>query len=89
MAVQFSQIDVSSTVADLPAETPQTTTRGINAPGGAYEFLVCKFNLTFAADPCAADFTNLLSALRVVINGEVVHDFRAGFGGKQATMATF
>lgn len=78
MAVRFSQIDVSTATGDLPGENATTTTRGINAPGGAYEYLVCRFDLTFAADPCAADFTNLLSALRIVINGEVVHDFRAG-----------
>lgn len=78
MAVRFSQIDVSTAAGDLPGENATTTTRGINAPGGAYEYLVCRFDCTFAADPTAADFTNLLSALRIVINGEVVHDFRAG-----------
>lgn len=79
MAVRFSQIDVSTETGNLPGETAKTTTRGINAPGGAYEYMVCKFNLTFNADPTAADLTNLLSAMRIVINGEVVHDFRAGF----------
>lgn len=79
MAVRFSQIDVSTAAGDLPTETAQTTTRGINAPGGAYEYLVCRFDLTFAADPCAADLSSLISALRIVINGEVVHDFRAGY----------
>jgi len=78
MAVRFSQIDVSSATGDLPGENATTTTRGINAPGGAYEYLVCRFDLTFAADPAAADLSTLVNAIRIVINGEVVHDFRAG-----------
>jgi len=78
MAVRFSQIDVSTEAGNLPGENAVTTTRGINAPGGAYEYMVMKFDLTFAIDPATTDFSNLLSALRIVINGEVVHDFRAG-----------
>ena len=81
MAVTFAMINADSTTANLPTETPNTVNVGINAQGGAYEYLVMKFDCTFALDPVLTDFTNLISSLRVIINGEVVHDFRAGFGG--------
>ena len=78
MSVQFQMINSDSTLANFPSETAKTVQVGINAPGGAYEYIVCKFSGVFAANPTAADFTNLVNSMRVIINGEVVHDFRAG-----------
>ena len=80
MSVQFSMINSDSTVANLPTETAQTVNVGINAPGGAYEYMVCKYSLTFAADPTAADFAQMVQSMRIIINGEVVHDFRSTNG---------
>jgi len=81
MTVAFTQIEQTSDTGSFPTTTANTYTVGINSQGGAVEYLVCRFDMTFAADPCVADFSNLVSALRVVINGEVVHDFRAGYSG--------
>ena len=36
--------------------------------------------MTFASDPTNADLLSVFDALRIVINGEVVFDWRAGFG---------
>jgi len=87
MAVQFAMINSDSTVGNLPTESANTVNLGVNAQGGAYEYIVCRFDVTFAADPCAADFTNLITAQRIIINGEVVHDYRAGFGGNANNQA--
>lgn len=51
---------------------------GINAPGGPVEYFIIRGDCTWAADPAAADVTNLVTSLRIVLNGEVVFDFRAG-----------
>ena len=80
MSVQFSMINSDSTLTNLPDETAKTVNVGINAPGGAYEYIVCKFDCTFAADPTEADFANLVQSMRIIINGEVVHDFRSTYG---------
>lgn len=85
MSVQFAMINSDSTTANLPTETANTVNVGINAQGGAYEYIVCKFDCTFAADPTAADFANLVSSMRIIINGEVVHDFRSGYGDNTNT----
>lgn len=79
MAVSFAQINQTNDTADMPTTAANTYTVGINSQGGSVEYLVCRFDITFGADPAQADFTNLVNSLRVVINGEVVHDFRAGF----------
>lgn len=81
MAVTFTQIEQTATAADMPTNAAVTYTTGINAPGGPVEFLIIRGDLTFAADPTSTDITSLLSSIRVVLNGEVVHDFRAGFSG--------
>ena len=85
MAVQFQMINSDSTTANLPTETANTVNVGINAPGGAYEYIVCKFDCTFAADPTQADFANLVQSMRIIINGEVVHDFRSTYGDNTNT----
>ena len=78
-------INSDSTTANLPTETANTVNVGINAPGGAYEYIVCKFDCTFAADPTQADFANLVQSMRIIINGEVVHDFRSTYGDNTNT----
>ena len=85
MSVQFQMINSDSTTANLPTENANTVNVGINAPGGAYEYIVCKFDCTFAADPTQADFANLVQSMRIIINGEVVHDFRSTYGDNTNT----
>ena len=80
MAVRFAMIHQTSTAGDLPTETANTTNIGINAQGGSYEYIVLRYDLTFVADPTNADLLSVFDALRIVINGEVVFDWRAGFG---------
>ena len=81
MAVTFQKIYETSTLTDLPlstADTAQTNTYGINSGGGPVEFLILRGDVTFDLDPAAADIGNLLSSLRIVCNGQVFYDYRAG-----------
>ena len=50
---------------DFPTTSANTYTVGINSQGGSVEYLVCRFDITFGADPAQAAFTNLFNALRV------------------------
>ena len=81
MAVSFTQILQTATAADMPTNAPVTYTTGISAPGGPVEFLIIRGDMTFGADPTTTDISSLLTSIRVVLNGEVVHDFRSGFSG--------
>lgn len=62
---------------DIPDGTAgQTYSRGVNAPGGSVESIILHITSVNAAQPAATDFWSLLSQLRIVINGETVHDQR-------------
>ena len=87
MAVTFAQIEQTNTTGNFPTTAANTYTVGINSQGGAVEYLVCRYDITFGADPCSGDFTNLIDSLRVIINGEVVHDFRAGYASATSEKA--
>lgn len=93
MAVTFQKIHETSTVGDFwNATAANTYTSGINAPGGPVEFFIIKGAITSGAKPCDGDLTNLVQSLRIVLNGEVVHDYRAGFNtniDQQATPGTY
>lgn len=80
MSVRFQMINSDSTAANLPTNAANTVNVGINAPGGAYEYIVCKFDLTYGAAPTERDFFQLVQSMRIIINGEVVHDFRSTAG---------
>jgi hypothetical protein len=77
--VRFSMINQTSTTGNMPTTAAVTYTQGVNAPGGPVEYFMLHNNLTFGGDPCSADFGNLISTLRIILNGEVVFDFRAGY----------
>ena len=80
MAVTFQKIHETSTVGDFwNATAANTYTAGINAPGGPVEFFIIKGAITSGAKPCDGDLTALVQSLRIVLNGEVVHDYRAGY----------
>jgi len=89
MTVSFAQIEQTNDTGNFPTTAANTYTTGINCQGGSVEYLVCRFDITFGASPTASDFFQLVDSLRVVINGEVVHDFRAGFTSNAAETAGF
>ena len=72
-------IEQTSTTTDFPDIAATTYTTGINAPAGPVEFLIMRFDMTWAGNPVASDFGSLIDSIRVILNGEVVHDFRSGY----------
>lgn len=85
MAVKWTKIYETSTTGDMPTNAANVWSQGINAPGGSVEFLQLRYDLTFAATPLAtSEISALIDSIRVVLNGEVVHDFTAGFSANTA-----
>jgi len=87
--VRFAMIESTNTVGNMPTSTTNSYNVGINAQGGLVEYLCLRYDLTFAADPCVnTSIISLIDSIRVVVNGEVVHDFRSSFGGNDAKGAS-
>lgn len=75
MAIRYSKIEQNT--SDLPDGVGASTfNRGVNAPGGAVESVLLHIESVNVAQPAATDFWSLLSQLRIVINGETIHDQR-------------
>ena len=86
MAVKWTKIEETSDTGNMPTTSAVTYSTGINAPGGPVEFLQLRYDLTFADSPCAScEISNLISTFRVVLNGEVVHDFQSGYALNSST----
>ena len=85
MAVKWAKIFETSTTGKMPTNAQNVWSEGINAGGGLVEFVQLRYDLTFADTPCAlTEISSLISGLRIVLNGEVVHDFTAGFASNAA-----
>jgi hypothetical protein len=80
MAVKYTLVhsDTTSTPNDSAAAT---FSFGDNIPGGPIDSIVVRMTATVATGSVVADYSNMISALRFTLNGEVVHDFRAGYSG--------
>tara|TARA_R110002012_G_scaffold5387_1_gene24583 strand:+ start:9551 stop:10534 length:984 start_codon:yes stop_codon:yes gene_type:complete len=88
MAIKWTKIEETSTDGYMPTTTANTWNTGINAPGGPVEFLTLRYKLTFADTPTTTgEISNLISGLRVVLNGEVVHDFTAGYASSNPAVS--
>jgi len=72
---------VESNTTDVPiATTAATFNRGMNIPGGAIDEIIMRYTLTgVTAGDIDADFPNLISSARFILNGETVFDFVAGY----------
>ena len=77
--VMLSKIFETTTTGYMPTSSAVTWTQGVNAPGGPLEFLMLRMDCTWGGDPAAADVSNLVNDLRIIINGEVAFDYRAGY----------
>ena len=90
MGVRYTKIQETATLTDMPSVAgPLTFTTGINAPGGPVEFLTVKYTYVYGATPVpAAGMSALINRFRIVLNGEVVHDFVASFSGPATAQAS-
>ena len=84
MAIKWTKIEETSTTGYMPTDANNTWNVGINAPGGPVEFLTLRYDLTFKVGTPVTngEISSLISSLRVVLNGETVHDFTAGYANK-------
>jgi len=81
MAVKFSKILATSDTTKMPTTSGVTWSEGINMAGGSLEYLLLRGDVTWnVGDPAAGQgASSFLDTIRIIINGEVVHDFRSGF----------
>ena len=84
MAVRYTLIHQDAVT--LPTLAAQNLSNGINLPGGLIDELIVRVTGTVTAADILADFQNVFSQMRFIINGENVFDWRAGYGSAiQAT----
>jgi len=87
--VRFAMIESTADTGNMPTNAANFYNVGINAQGGLVEYLCLRYDLTFADNPCGkTNIIQLIDSIRVVINGEVVHDFRSQFGAADSTGAS-
>jgi hypothetical protein len=90
--VRFSKVLQTSTTTKMPTDAQTDWVEGFNAPAGTFEYLLLRGDCTFdnagggvATDPVAGgSISTLLQNIRIIINGEVLHDYRAGYEGTTA-----
>jgi len=77
--VRYTLVESNST--DVPtAVTAATFNRGMNIPGGSIDEIIMRYTLTgVTAGDIDADFPNLVSSARFILNGETFFDFVAGY----------
>ena len=69
-----------NTSTNLPVVAASQYNAGFNIPGGAVDEIIVRFQCTLnAAGDIAADFSNMISTLRLILNGETVFDFQAQY----------
>jgi len=87
MGVTWNKIYETSDTGYMPTTTANSWSVGINAPSGKVEFLQLRYSLTFdTVTPVAtSEISALINSIRVVQNGEVLHDFTAGFSSEAVT----
>ena len=94
MAVRITKIYETTDTGKMPTASGAVTwSEGINAPGGLVEFLLLRYSLTYdTLSPSPnAEISNLVSNMRIVLNGDVIFDFNAGatYNGNAAGPSQF
>lgn len=78
VGVRYTLVEQNTT--DVPSVAGGTHSRGYNIPGGAIDEVIVRLQFTLnAAADIAADTSNLISQFRLILNGETVTDFQAGY----------
>ena len=65
----------------IPDEAARTVTFGENVPMGALESIVIRITTVNTTNAILADFGNVISNLRLTLNGDVFFDFRQAVSG--------
>ena len=77
MSVRYTLVESNTT--DIPGAAAATFNRGFNIPGGAVDEIIMRVTTTNTTNAILADFGNIISSLRLVLNGSTVFDFRSGY----------
>lgn len=89
MGVMWNKAYETSTDGDMPTNAAVNWSQGFTVPSGTLEFLTLRYDITFAASPVpVTDLSALVDSLRIIINGEVVHDFTAGLSNNSILIAS-
>tara|TARA_R100001594_G_C4040997_1_gene263218 strand:- start:800 stop:1798 length:999 start_codon:yes stop_codon:yes gene_type:complete len=79
MAVKWTKAYETSTTGDMPTTSAVNWSQGFTVQSGNLEFLTLRYDMTFGATPVGlSDVSALIDSLRIIVNGEVAHDFTAG-----------
>jgi len=71
---------VESNTTDIPSNSGALTyNRGFNVAGGSVDEIILRVTTVNTTNAILADFSNILSSLRIILNGETVFDFRSGY----------
>lgn len=66
----------------IPSDSGATTfSEGFNVPSGPLESIVIRMTASVSTGGVLADYPNIISNLRLTLNGEVAHDFRQAVNG--------
>ena len=77
MAVRYTLVETNT---DVFGNAGATFNRGFNIPGGAVDEIIIRIQATVnAAADIVADTGSMITALRLVLNGETITDFRSNF----------
>jgi len=90
MTVLWNKAYETSTTGDMPTSTANSWSQGFTVRSGVLEFLTLRYDLTFdTTSPVAgSDIASLVSGLRIIVNGEIAHDFTAGYSANDNTDAS-
>lgn len=78
MAVRYTLVE--SNTQDLPSNAANTANRGFNIPGGSVDEIIIRVTQTLnAGGDIAADWPNVLSSARFILNGETCFDWVGGY----------
>ena len=86
MAVRYTLVESNTT--DIPGAAAATFNRGFNIPGGAVDEIIMRVTTTNTTQAILADFGNVISSLRLVLNGTTVFDFRSGYSSASNNAAS-
>ena len=88
MGIRYTLAYETSTAADLPTNSAKTINQGINFAGGPVDEILIRYDMTVATGSVDGDFGSCMDAVRFVMNGSTIFDYRAGYTDTSAATAS-
>lgn len=77
MSVTYTLVESNST--DIASNAAVVYNRGFNIPGGAVDEVIVRVTQTITDGNITADWPNVVSSFRLILNGETVFDYVGGY----------